>query len=113
MRRRKGINCPAEVTLEIIGGRWKILIHREVFTGVKRFGELRRALTGITEKVLAQQLKEMERDGIIVKRVYPEIPPKAEYSLTPAGRSLQPILEAMHEWAESHARQGQARGKQT
>lgn len=89
--------CPAETTLKAISGRWKLLILGELLTGVKRFGELQRALEGITQKMLTQQLREMEEDGIIHRKVYPQIPPKVEYSLTPLGESLKPIIEAMHE----------------
>lgn len=92
-------NCPAEKALEAIGGRWKVLILRELFQGVKRFNELQRSLTGITQKMLTQQLREMEADGIVHRQIYLQVPPKVEYSLTPLGKSLQPILEAMHEWA--------------
>ncbi|MFM7405172.1 MAG: winged helix-turn-helix transcriptional regulator [Cuspidothrix sp.] len=92
-------NCEVETTLKIIGGRWKVLIIRELMTGVKRFGELQRSLNGITQKMLTQQLREMEADGIIHREIYPQIPPKVEYSLTPLGESLRPILYAMHEWA--------------
>jgi len=73
--------------------------------GVKRFGELQRALDGITQKMLTQQLRELEDDGIVHREVYPEIPPKVEYSLTELGESLQPILYAMHEWAVKHFHQ--------
>lgn len=96
------LTCEVEITLEVIGGRWKVLIIRELMAGVKRFGELQRALPGITQKMLTQQLREMEDDGIIHREVYPQIPPKVEYSLTPLGESLQPILNAMHEWAVKH-----------
>lgn len=92
-------NCPAEKALEAIGGRWKILILRELFQGVKRFNELQRSLKGITQKMLTQQLREMEADGIVHRQIYLQVPPKVEYSLTPLGKSLQPIIEAMHEWA--------------
>ena len=91
--------CEVESTLKVIGGRWKVLIIRELMTGVKRFGELQRSLSGITQKMLTQQLREMEADSLIHRHVYAEIPPKVEYSLTPLGESLKPILEAMHEWA--------------
>lgn len=94
--------CEVESTLKLIGGRWKVLIIRELIFGVKRFGELQRSLPGITQKMLTQQLREMEEDGIIHRQVYPQIPPKVEYSLTPLGESLQPILYAMHEWAIKH-----------
>jgi DNA-binding HxlR family transcriptional regulator len=96
------LTCEVEITLEVIGGRWKVLIIRELMGSVKRFGELQRALPGITQKMLTQQLREMEDDGIIHREVYPQIPPKVEYSLTPLGESLQPILNAMHEWAVKH-----------
>ncbi len=95
-------NCPVERTLEVIGGRWKVLILRELFPGVKRFGQLHRALHGITQKMLTQQLREMEEDGIIHREVYLQVPPKVEYSLTSLGESLKPIIEAMHEWGVMH-----------
>lgn len=91
-------NCPVERTLEVIGGRWKVLILRELFAEVKRFGQLHRALHGITQKMLTQQLRELEADGIVYREVYRQVPPKVEYSLTSLGESLKPILEAMHEW---------------
>ena len=94
--------CPVERTLEVIGGRWKVLILRELFVGVKRFGQLHRALHGITQKMLTQQLRELEADGILHREVYLQVPPKVEYSLTPLGESLKPILEAMHEWGVKH-----------
>ncbi|KAF3886755.1 MULTISPECIES: winged helix-turn-helix transcriptional regulator [Nostocales] len=99
------LTCEVETTLRVIGGRWKVLIIRELMLGVKRFGELQRALDGITQKMLTQQLREMEEDGIISRKVYPQIPPKVEYSLTPLGESLQPILYAMHEWGVKHLSQ--------
>jgi len=92
------ISCTVEATLKVIGGRWKVLILRELFQGVKRFGELHRALNGITQKMLTQQLREMEQDGIIHREVYLQVPPKVEYSLTDLGKTLQPILDAMHTW---------------
>lgn len=95
-------NCPVERTLEVIGGRWKVLILRELFPGVKRFGQLHRALHGITQKMLTQQLRELEEDGIIHREVYLQVPPKVEYSLTPLGESLKPIIDAMHEWGIRH-----------
>ncbi|NJP20908.1 MAG: helix-turn-helix transcriptional regulator [Hydrococcus sp. CRU_1_1] len=98
LKRLKKSTCPAETTLKAISGRWKILILRELFQEIKRFGELQRALVGITQKMLTEQLRELEADGIIHREVYPQIPPKVEYSLTELGKSLQPILETMHEW---------------
>jgi DNA-binding HxlR family transcriptional regulator len=94
----KKSTCPAETTLKAISGRWKILILRELFFGVKRFGELQRSLVGITQKMLTEQLRELEADGIIHREVYPQIPPKVEYSLTQLGESLKPTLEMMHDW---------------
>jgi DNA-binding HxlR family transcriptional regulator len=95
-------NCPVERTLEVIGGRWKVLILRELFPGVRRFCQLHRALSGITQKMLTQQLREMETDGIIHREVYLQVPPKVEYSLTPLGESLKPIIDSMHEWGIRH-----------
>jgi DNA-binding HxlR family transcriptional regulator len=96
------LSCAVETTIDIIGGRWKVLILRELLGGVKRFNELHRALTGITQKMLTQQLREMEDDGIIHREVYQQVPPKVEYSLTPLGQSLEPILAVMHEWGERY-----------
>lgn len=90
--------CPVETALKVIGGRWKVLILRELFQGVKRFGELHRAMHGITQKMLTQQLREMEQDGIVYRQVYLQVPPKVEYSLTPLGQSLKPVLNSIHEW---------------
>jgi DNA-binding HxlR family transcriptional regulator len=91
-----------ETTLAVIGGRWKVLILQQLVGGVKRFNELHHALPGITHKTLTQQLRDMEADGIIGRKVYPQIPPKVEYSLTPLGNTLKPVLTAMHNWAERH-----------
>lgn len=99
---KKESRCPVETTLTVIGGRWKVLILRELFPGVKRFGELHRSIHGITQKMLTQQLREMESDRILNRKVYPEIPPKVEYSLTSLGKSLKPVLDAMHGWGTKH-----------
>jgi DNA-binding HxlR family transcriptional regulator len=96
--KRKGQQCPAEMTLEIIGGRWKVLIVWQLFPGARRFSELFRTLDGITQKMLTQQLRELEKDGIVHRQVYAQIPPKVEYSLTPLGESLRPVVDAMCEW---------------
>jgi DNA-binding HxlR family transcriptional regulator len=90
--------CPVEATLAAIGGRWKVLILHELFNGTRRFGELHRILRGITQKMLTQQLREMEHDGLVHREVYTQVPPKVEYSLTDLGRTLRPVLEAMHLW---------------
>jgi len=99
--------CPVEKTLKLIGGRWKVLILRELLQGTRRFGELQRGLGKITQKMLAQQLRELEREGILLRKVYAQVPPKVEYSLTPLGRSLETVLDAMHQWGLKHLKQGQ------
>ncbi len=99
--------CPVELTLERIGGRWKVLILHELFGGTRRFGELHRALPGITQKMLTQQLRELERDDLIHRQVYPQVPPKVEYSLTPLGQTLRPVLDALHAWGRTYARHRQ------
>lgn len=90
--------CPVETGLELIGGRWKARILWKLYNGTMRFGELRRGLPGITEKMLAQQLKELEHDQLIIRTQYPEMPPRVEYSLSKFGRSLTPVLEALKAW---------------
>lgn len=90
--------CPVETTLLLIGDKWKVLILRDLMTGTKRFSELKRSVSGITQKMLTQQLRELESDGIINRTVYPVVPPKVEYSLTDTGKTLQPILDAMRDW---------------
>lgn len=92
------LTCAVETTLGIIGGRWKVLILRELLDGVKRFNQLHRSLHGITQKMLTQQLRELEEARIIHREVYLQVPPKVEYSLTEMGRTLKPVLEAMHDW---------------
>lgn len=92
--------CPAESTLEVIGGRWKILILYQLDGGPKRFSELKRSLPGVTQKMLTQQLRQMEADGLVRRKVYPQVPPKVEYSLTPRGQSLRPIVDAMCKWGQ-------------
>jgi DNA-binding HxlR family transcriptional regulator len=98
MARKRTGKCPAEITLEVIGGRWKVLILYQLFQGVKRFSQLQRELDGITQKMLTQQLREMERDGIVQRTVYPQVPPKVEYRLTPRGETLRPVVNAMCKW---------------
>jgi DNA-binding HxlR family transcriptional regulator len=100
--KRKAQQCPAEMTLDIIGGRWKVLILWQLFQSTQRFSELFRALQGITQKMLTQQLRELEKDGIVHRQVYAQIPPKVEYSLTPLGHSLRPVIDAMCEWGLEH-----------
>jgi DNA-binding HxlR family transcriptional regulator len=91
--------CPIEYTLDIIGGKWKLLILYYLMTEkVQRYGELKRCVTGITHKMLSIQLKELEKAGIISRKEYPQIPPKVEYSLTEKGVTLLPILGMMYDW---------------
>lgn len=107
---RKSVGCPVETTLAVIHGRWKVLVIHHLLDGVKRFGELHRALAGISHRTLTQQLRELEAHRLIRRKVYPEVPPRVEYSLTPLGESLHPVLIAMHEWGESYARKVTKKG---
>ncbi|MTW85864.1 transcriptional regulator [Virgibacillus dakarensis] len=95
--------CRVEDALSILVGKWKpiILLHL-LQEGTKRFSELKRSMPGITQKMLTKQLRELEDEDIIKRVVYPQVPPKVEYSITEYGRSLEPILEAMHEWGTKH-----------
>lgn len=94
--------CPVEITMGLIGDKWKVLIIRDLLTGTKRFGELKKSVTGITQKVLTNNLRSMETSGLIVRKVYAEVPPKVEYSLTDTGWSLKPILDSMVEWGNEY-----------
>ena len=90
--------CPVEVTLHFVGHKWKLLIVRELLAGTKRFGELKNSINGISQKVLTQNLRMMEGHGLVERRVYPEVPPRVEYSLTDTGQSLRHILDVMYKW---------------
>lgn len=94
--------CPVEITLQLISSKWTVLIIRELSTGTKRFGELKNSLENISQKVLTNNLKEMEQNGLLIRKVYPEVPPRVEYSLTETGRSLQPILDSMFDWGNNY-----------
>ena len=98
----KQTKCPAEYTLAMIGGRWKIPLIFHLQAGARRFSELSRALKGVSQKVLTQQLREMERDGLVTRRVYAQVPPRVEYSLTELGVSLDRALAPLGEWGERH-----------
>src|SRR5215510_13295563 len=94
--------CPIEATLEVLGGKWKgMVLHRLMF-GTLRFNELRRMLPHVTQRMLTRQLRELERDGVIRRRVYAEVPPRVEYSLSEFGESLKPILLMMGEWGATY-----------
>lgn len=93
--------CPVETTLSVIGDRWKVLVLRDLFTGTKRFSELKRSLYPVTQKMLTQQLREMENDGLINRKVYPQVPPKVEYSLTEVGKTLKPVIDSLKDWGEN------------
>lgn len=94
--------CPVETTLSLISDKWTVVIIRDLLTGTKRFNELMRSVTGITQKVLTSHLRNMEANGLLVRKVYPEIPPKVEYTLTETGYSLKPILDAMYTWGGNY-----------
>jgi DNA-binding HxlR family transcriptional regulator len=96
-------NCPVRTTMEIIGGKWKpVILYYVKAKKVCRFGELQRYIPHITKKMLTQQLRELESDGIINRKVYPQVPPKVEYSLTTYGKTLKPILKSMADWGAAH-----------
>ena len=94
--------CPVETTLTLISDKWKVLILRDLMPGARRFGELRRSVGGVSQKVLTAQLRQMEASGLLTRTVYPEVPPRVEYCLTELGRSLKPILDAMQVWGEAY-----------
>ncbi len=95
--------CPTvQTTLDVIGGKWKPLILWHLESETLRFSELSRRIGDITQKMLTQQLRELERDGLVKRTVYPEIPPRVEYTITSYGKTVQPILKSMHQWGQSH-----------
>ena len=102
--------CPVETTLTLISDKWKVLILRDLLTGTKRFGELKRSIGHVTQKVLTAQLRQMEQSGLVNRKVYAEVPPRVEYSLTELGYSLKPILDAMWTWGEEYQHQFGAAG---
>lgn len=97
-------NCPVEATLELIGGKYKALILWRLADGTMRFSQLRKVISGITAKMLTQQLRELEASGLICREVFPVIPPKVEYSLTELGKSLMPVLTTMRDWGSNYLR---------
>lgn len=94
--------CPVETTLTLISDKWKVLILRDLLPGTKRFGELKKSIGHVSQKVLTAQLRQMEQSGLVNRKVYAEMPPKVEYSLTDVGYSLKPILDAMWTWGEEY-----------
>lgn len=101
---RRTYNWPIEATLEVIGGKWKTSILWHLRSDVRRFSELKRLMPKITQRMLTQQLRMLESNGIVARKVYPVVPPKVEYSLTPLGKSLRPILDQMCAWGEKRLR---------
>ncbi len=94
--------CPVATTVDIIGNKWKLLILRDILAGPKRFGELRKSLEGISQKVLTDNLRGMEQDGILTRTVYPEVPPRVEYGLSELGETMRPIISAMEGWGNDY-----------
>ena len=97
--------CPVETTLTLISDKWKVLILRDLLPGTKRFGELKKSIGHVSQKVLTAQLRQMEQSGLVNRKVYAEVPPKVEYSLTDVGYSLKPILDAMWTWGEEYQKE--------
>lgn len=90
--------CPVETTLTLIGNKWKVLIIRDLLNGTKRFGELKKSVTGISQKVLTANLRDMEKNSLLTRKIFPEVPPKVEYTLSELGYSLSPILDVLAQW---------------
>ncbi len=95
-------DCPVETTLMLISDRWKVLIIRDLLGGTKRFGELKKSIGNVSQKVLTANLRSMENSGLLTRKVYPEVPPRVEYTLTETGNSLKPILDAMVAWGTEY-----------
>lgn len=94
--------CPVETTLTLIGDKWKVLILRDLMPGTKRFGELKKSIGNVSQKVLTAQLRAMEESGLLTRTIYAEVPPRVEYTLTELGKSLKPILDALWNWGEEY-----------
>ncbi len=105
--------CPVTATMQLIGGKWKIIILWAISNDVNRFGELQRAIPSITKKMLTSELRALERDGFINRKVYPVVPPKVEYSITSLGETLRPMLDAMGNWGQKYALPMQDKEKKT
>ena len=98
-------NCPVQTCLNFISDKWKILIIRDLMESTKRFNELKKDLDGISQKVLTDSLRALEADGLVIRTVYPEVPPRVEYSLSELGESMRPVINAMREWGLSYQKQ--------
>lgn len=94
--------CPVETTMQLISNKWKIFILRELLTGTKRFSELQRSVTNISQKMLTQNLRSMEEDGIVIRRIYAEVPPRVEYHLSELGMTLRPVIDVLWDWGEKY-----------
>lgn len=94
--------CPVATTVSLVGNRWRPLIVRELLSGTKRFGQLQRAIPGVSQKVLTQNLRDMEKAGLVTRTVYPEVPPRVEYALTEMGFSLEPVIDSMWQWGAAY-----------
>lgn len=97
------LECPIMATLAMISDKWKVIIICKLKGSTMRFNELMRALKGVTQKVLTSQLRELEADGLVIRKIYPEVPPRVEYSLTPLGQTLIPVLDQLEAWAQEHS----------
>ena len=102
MNKKELPKCSVEITLSLISNKWKILIIRDLLDGTKRFGELRKSINGISNKVLTYNLREMEEDNLLIRKIYPEVPPRVEYSLTETGQSIEPVLKALCNWGKEY-----------
>lgn len=98
--------CPVETTLTLIGDKWKVLILRDLLPGTKRFGELKKSIGSVSQKVLTAQLRDMEEKGLLTRTVYAEVPPRVEYTLTETGYSLRPVMDAMADWGNAYKESG-------
>ena len=102
MAKKQQYHCTVEVAISVIGGKWKPLILKQMIDSHRRYNELQRLVPGVTHKVLSEQLRELEKDGIIERQVYPEVPPKVEYRLTEFGRTVLPVEEALCSWGKTY-----------
>lgn len=102
--------CPVETTVQLIGSKWRLLIMRDLLAGPRRFGQLKKSVGSISQKVLTANLREMEEKGLVIRRVYPEVPPRVEYELTEVGESLRPVIDTMGSWGAGYQSLARAAG---